>query len=337
MASSIVAESTSVKPYPESIARLEGSYFDAFEGTVVALVDAGLIAAHDLIPQAGRAPGCTAFLPSGEPCPPRKGVWRSPGYRTIRQREDGTIRLEITVSKQVQAARRAKLREQQHEAEQVRINRDIEERGHLFAGWQLKQNVGSRGETWEGTKAQLQAAGLGADVQYPGEPGAKQSIVCRCPLGAEFRIHLPSWDRAKAAAGIYQAVSDFAQGETAEDRRQLRRAFGEPAKSSAAFRAECADFAELVIGFVWREVFCRTDGALRFDLPEGGATYASLGEAFQAVRDAVKHAPIVSDAKLQAALKAKVAAASARNDSALQALLREAMKPPLAEPSSDAR
>ena len=335
MANSIVTQTNLLISTPRGIARTEGHYFDAFDGTVAALVDAGLITPADLEPQERRTPGYTAFLPGGEPCPPGKGAWRTPGYRAIRQCEDGTIRLEITVSKEVQAERRAAKRAQEYEAEQARINDDIEQRGHLFRGWKLQQFVGSRGEIWEGTKTQLQAAGLGVGMQYPGEPGAKKRAVFRCPLGFEFLVSLPL-DTAKAAAGIYLASSDFSPGETQEQRREIREAVNNAGKSSAIFRAERADFAELALTLIWREVFCKADGAIRFDLPEDGAIYASLGEAFQTVRDAIKQAPIISDAQLEAALRVKVGAAAARNDSVLQAVLREAMKPVIQAPLSDA-
>ena len=181
MAYSIVPQSNPSTALLDGVFQSEGHYFDAFEGSIGALVDAGLITPVELEPQERRAPGYTAFLPGGKSCPPGKKAWRTPGYRAIRQREDGTIRLEITVSKEVQAERRAAKRAQEYEAEQARINDDIEQRGHLFRGWKLQQFVGSRGESWEGTKTQLQAVGLGVGIQYPGEPGAKKKTV------------LPSW------------------------------------------------------------------------------------------------------------------------------------------------
>ncbi|MGQ0727306.1 hypothetical protein [Acidovorax sp.] len=335
MAISIVTQSHSSKPTHEGLAWSKWLYFDAVDGTVAALVGARLITPAELEPQERRAPGYTAFLPGGKPCPPGKKAWRTPGYRAIRQREDGTIRLEITVSKEAQAERRAAKRAQEYEVEQARINDEIEQRGHLFRGWKLAQFFGSRGESWEGTKTQLQAAGLGVGMQYPGEPGAKKQAIFRCPLGFEFRVSLPL-DRAKAAAGIYLALSDFAPGETQEQRREVRQAMNKSSKTNAEFREERAAFAELALKIIWREVFCKANGATRFDLPEDGAIYASLGEAFQAVRDAIKHAPIISDAQLEAALKAKVGVAAARNDSVLQAVFREAMKPSTPAPLSDA-
>jgi hypothetical protein len=335
MASSIVTDALAADSRPGVIQQFVGHYFDAFQGDQSALIHAGLISAGELEPQSNRAPGYTAFLPGGGPCPVGKKAWRTPGYRAIRQLDDGKIRLEITVSKELQAERRATKRAQEYEAEQTRINDDIEQRGHLFRGWALDQSVGRRGERWEGTKKQLQAAGLGVGMQYPVEPGAKKKAVFRCPLGFEFHVSLPL-DRAKAAAGIYLALSDFAPGETQEQRREVRQAVSNSKKSSADFRAERADFAELALKLIWREVFCKADGAIRFDLPEGGAIYASLGEAFQAVRDAIKQAPIISDAQLEAALTAKVGAAAARNDSVLQAVLRKAMKQSASASLSDA-
>ena len=177
MAYSIVPQSNPSTALLDGVFRSEGHYFDAFEGSIGALVNAGLITPAELEPQERRAPGYTAFLPGGQSCPPGKKAWRTPGYRAIRQRECGTIRVEITVSKEVQAERRAAKRAQEYEAEQARINDEIEQRGHLFRGWELAQFVGSRGESWEGTKTQLQAAGLGVGMQYPGEPGAKKQAT----------------------------------------------------------------------------------------------------------------------------------------------------------------
>ena len=132
--------------------RTEGHYFDAFEGTIAALVEAGFIAPVELEPQERRAPGYTSFLPSGEPCPPGKKAWRTPGFRAIRQLEGGTARLEITVSKDIQAARRAAKRAHEHEKEQERINDVLARVGNEIRGKALRMDCDSWGESWVGTK-----------------------------------------------------------------------------------------------------------------------------------------------------------------------------------------
>lgn len=182
---------------------------DVFTGTAEALIAAGLITPGELKPQKGRPDGCTAFLAGGEPCPPSRRAWREPGYRAIRVLDDGTYRLEVTVSKEVQAWRRKQEEAAEHEAEQERINKEVAENGHKYRNWTLRHEFSGSSETWEGTKAQLQAQGIGVGLAFPGEPGGPEELRCKCPLGFGVRVYLSCYDRAKAAAGVYMAQSFY--------------------------------------------------------------------------------------------------------------------------------
>lgn len=183
-------------------------YCDHYTGAPAALIAAGHISLEQLTPQAGRSPGRTAFMPDGQPCPPRVKAWREPGFKAVQQLEDGTCTVEVTVAKEVQKWRRAQVRAAEHEAKQARINNELAERGHEFRNWKLRQSFDRDGEIWEGTKAQLQGAGLGQGLSFPGEPGAPEALHCSCPLGFQFRVVQP-YDCAKAAAGIFTAYSSF--------------------------------------------------------------------------------------------------------------------------------
>lgn len=206
MALSIVSQADAT-PTLAGIAKSSRWSCDVYTGSASALLAAGLITPEQLEPQKGRTPGYTAFLPNGEPCPTHLRTWREPGFKAIRQQPDGSYSVEITASKEVQLWRRRAEKAARHEQEQVRINKAIAEGGSEYRNWQFKQNFSGSAETWEGTKAQLQAAGLGVGMKFPGEPGAPEHVYCQCPLGFTFRIHLPDYCAAKAAAGIYVAHS----------------------------------------------------------------------------------------------------------------------------------
>lgn len=206
MALSIVADSDSVSPIP-GIVRSARWSCDAYSGSADALVAAGIITHKQLEPQNGRQPGVTVFLASGEPCPPHQNAWRDPGYKAIRQQTDGGYCVEVTVPKEVQAGRRKAEKEAKHESEQQRITEELAETGHQLRNWHFKQDFGGGAETWEGTKAQLQAAGLGVGMRFPGEPGGPcEYLRCLCPLGFAFRIGTHH-NTAKQAAGLYIAHS----------------------------------------------------------------------------------------------------------------------------------
>ncbi|WP_394791511.1 hypothetical protein [Rhodoferax sp.] len=212
MAGSIVTDSALFSDTP-GISISPRNYCDVYHGTAEALVVAGMIDATHLVPQKGRAIGHTAFLPSGEPCPHRVRAYREPGFKTVRQNDDGTICVEITVAKDVQSSRLACRRAAETEAEQERINQSVAEDGHKYRNWVLQHGFGSDCEYWEGTKEQLQAEGLCVGMAFPGEPGVIGDIYGKCPLGFEVRIYLPTYYRAKAAARIYTAQGWYKQSE----------------------------------------------------------------------------------------------------------------------------
>lgn len=217
MALSIVAQAVEA----HGIERSTTCRYDVFVGTAEALCAEGLISLEQLQSQKGRQLGHTAFLPSGEPCPPHTGAWREPGYKSIRQQRDGTYRVELAVSKDVYAWRRSLEKADQHEKEQKRINEEIAEHGHKYRDWVLQQKFDGWAEVWKGTKAQLQAAGLGKGMAFPGEPGAASELRCKCPLGFEFVIAFSSYERAEAAAGIFTARSRYVQAERTSPRFDL--------------------------------------------------------------------------------------------------------------------
>lgn len=207
MALSIVADTPAA---PDSLAGITKSSrwsCDIYTGPAEALIAAGLITREQLAPQRGRTPGYTAFLPTGEPCPIHLRTWRSPGFKAIRQQEDGSYSVEVTVPKDTQLWRRRAEKAAQDEAQQERVNKELTENGHKYRNWVFKQDFSGCCESWDGTKAQLQAAGLGVGLKFPGEPGAPKKVRCKCPLGFEFIIRLPEYDRAKREARIYTAHS----------------------------------------------------------------------------------------------------------------------------------
>lgn len=214
MASRIVAHAATFPHSLPGVAIASRWSCDIYRGNACDLIAAGLMKAEQLLAQKGRVDGYTAFLPTGEPVAPKQRVcWREPGFTAIRQHDDGTVTIEITVPKDVQLARRKAERAAEFEAEQERINDEIVKNGHKYRDWVLKKDFGGIAETWEGTKAQLQAAGLGVGLRFPGEPGGPRELRCKCPLGFDFLVRVHSYDRARNAAGIYTAHSWYDRGE----------------------------------------------------------------------------------------------------------------------------
>lgn len=209
MAFSIVADSDPASGRPD-IGKSSRWCCDVFSGTADALIEGGIITREQLEPQRGRRPGVTVFLASGEPCQTNRRAWREPGYQAIRRQDDGTYEVEVTVSKDVQAWRRKADAAAAHEREQQRIVKAIAEGANKYRNWNLQHDYSGWAETWEGTKGQLQAFGIGAGLKFPGEPGGpKEDLNCKCPLGFDVRVYLPTYDRAKAEAGIYSAQSRY--------------------------------------------------------------------------------------------------------------------------------
>lgn len=425
-------------------------YCDHYTGTPAALIAAGHISPEHITPQAGRTPGRTAFLADGQPCPPGVKAWRDPGFRAIQQLDDGTYRVEVTVSKETQKLRRSQERAAEHEAEQERIKQRIAEEGHLYRNWVFRQNFERDMERWEGTKSQLQAAGLGVGLSFPGEAGAPEELVCTCPLGFKFRIFLPgSYDAARAAAGIYTAVSSYldetdhrprfahyaagvlrhewtpeswwsshdvyrgtadalisaglvpalkffpgqpgakrvqasyrrdwspatnannqelaatirrrgqhgyeveipaSEAEVArrvalreakkandarqsralaDERRRLREATA-PQKSAEAVKQEMVEQAKFALNMVAEFLFMPNKAGWHFDIPRGSTEYDELAEAFVTIRRVMEAAPAVRQRKHVEAAKKQLRLAAARQDGALQSMLRDASPPPAA-------
>lgn len=217
MANRILAESTPATI--PGVAVTHSTHFDEFTGTAAALTAAGIVTPEQLQPQRGRYERKMIFLPNGQPSPLNHRGWREPGYKVVWRLDGGLYQVNITVAKDVQASRRKAEREAEHEREQLRINQAIAESGHQYRDWKLLHGFsglpggplssGSGCEWWEGTKAQLQAFGIGVGMVFPGEPGGPEDLYCKCPLGFDVRVYLPTYDRAKAAAGIYKAMSPY--------------------------------------------------------------------------------------------------------------------------------
>lgn len=444
MALSIVAQAPEVCISTNGVERETTCRYDVFTGTAEALCAAGLISPDQLHAQAGRQPGHTTFLPSGETCPSTNRAWREPGYKSIRQQPDGTYRVEVTVSKDVYSWRRSLEKAQEHEVEQERIDQEIAEHGAKYRDWVFRQSFDGWAEEWKGTKTQLQAAGLGVGIAFPGEPGSTTALKCKCPLGFDFVIESCTYNRLEKAAGIFTAYSRYVPRERyrarfgryvagvakqewdgenygagrdcykgtaealvaaglvpnvglfpgqaggnkmratfrngwrratssanqdwvativkggragefilevpaepeevkrrkelhdarergrveeekrlSEERRVLRQGVAAVEnKTVEMFRSERANLAEVYLRLAWSEIFAKPDGALRFDVPEDSKPWVALAEAFQTIRDVARDAPVLLDEKKVNEAKGRIKLASARNDTALQSLLR---------------
>jgi hypothetical protein len=198
---------------PTGVTKSNRWFCDVFTGTPRALIAAGIINAPELLPQRGRTAGRTAFLPDGQPCPLNCRAWRDPGYKVLLDLGDGSYSVEVTVPKDVQAQRRkaeqAAQRDADHQSRQLRIDEELAKNGHELRNWVLIHRFGEWGESWEGTKSQLQAEGLGVGMLFPGESGAPERVHCKCPLGFDVRISIPTHEPVKAAAGIFEAHSQY--------------------------------------------------------------------------------------------------------------------------------
>ena len=207
MAISIVADdSRQASPKP-GIAKSSRWFCDIYEGTAECLIAGGVLAPTDLAAQEGRPAGTTVFLPSGAACPRTEKAWREPGYRTVRFLENGCYSVRVTVGKATQQWRKNAERRAEERRLQDFATAEMAKYSGNFPAPALQRKFDFGGETWEGTKAQLQAAGLACGTPYPGEAGAGNYRDCNCPLGFEFRIRAPRYDPAKAAAGIFVAHS----------------------------------------------------------------------------------------------------------------------------------
>lgn len=182
---------------------------DSYQGSAEALIALGVLKPEELSPQKGRPAGTTVFLPDGAPCPPTCRAWRDPGYKTVFLCDDGDYIVEITVAREEQRARYAVVKAANAEQREQYLNKRLAEQGTPATPAAMKHGFWDWCEWWEGTKPQLQKAGIGAGLPFPDEPGAPKTVHCACPLNFAVEIDL-HYDDAKAAAGIYSARSRFA-------------------------------------------------------------------------------------------------------------------------------
>jgi hypothetical protein len=69
----------------------------------------------------------------------------------------------------------------------------------------IGHDFGATEESWRGTKEQLQAAGIGTGMDFPGEAGAPEHLACKCPLGFEVFVYRSGFD----PPGVYRAFSPY--------------------------------------------------------------------------------------------------------------------------------
>ncbi|MDB5956745.1 hypothetical protein [Ramlibacter sp.] len=213
MALGIVAATPAAADSLPDITKSSRWFCDIYSGTAEALIAADLITRAQLQPQKGRQPGVTAFHAHGEPCQAHLRVWRDPGYKVIRQQDDGSLCVEVTVSREMQAWRRKAEKAAEHEREQQQMDKALSECGPEYRNWKLQHGYRNGQATWqadyewwEGTKEQLQREGIGGGMLFPGEPGGPEELHCKCALGFDVRVYLPG-STQKAAARIYTAQS----------------------------------------------------------------------------------------------------------------------------------
>jgi hypothetical protein len=183
---------------------------DSFRGKPEDLIALGVLTELELVAHADRAPGYTVFLPDGAPCPPLRRAWREPGYKTVLACDNGDYIVQVTVSRDEQATRRAAKKAAEHEEREQRLNLELAERGATIVPNRVKHESNYWCESWEGTKEQLQASAIGVGLRFPGEPGASRALNCACPLGFAVEIK-PHFDDVKAAAGVFLAISRYAE------------------------------------------------------------------------------------------------------------------------------
>lgn len=82
---------------------------DTYTGTAIALIAQGIIEPWHLLPQTGRQKGRTMFMPDGQAAPAGVSLSKvkTAGGMRITQLSGGLVRVEVTVSEQEQARRRA--------------------------------------------------------------------------------------------------------------------------------------------------------------------------------------------------------------------------------------
>ncbi len=182
---------------------------DSFRASPEKLIAAGIISRDQLASQPGREGRPAVFLPDGTACPLYvRGAWRQPDYKTVFLAADGKCTVEITVSTEEQRIRRKAEREAEAEALELELNKELAAQGSSLIPRELEYRAARDDEIWTGTKAQLQAAGIGVGIAFPGERGTPTRVHCKCPLGFPVAIRA-HWEKLKAAAGIFDARSPY--------------------------------------------------------------------------------------------------------------------------------
>jgi len=81
--------------------------------------------------------------------------------------------------------------------------------------WELERGSYPWGEWWKGTKAQLQAIGIGVNAAFPGDPGApKKTTHTVDRRGVKVDIKIESWD---TPAGVFFATSAYVNRQNEKD------------------------------------------------------------------------------------------------------------------------
>lgn len=187
-------------------------YCDTFTGRGPALVSAGRVTIQQLEEQAGSKFGRAAFLPDGSPIPSGSGGrWRMPGYKVVVALGQDQFRVEISVEKEEQSRRSAAIAAARCAKREHEILAELKTRKAELLTAPLTHGWDDWCESWEGTKAQLQAEGIGIGKSFPGELGMPSKVVTFThPEGFAVEVH-PHYDRVKQLAGQFHAWARYAE------------------------------------------------------------------------------------------------------------------------------
>ena len=202
---------TATNPMGVTVDTSSSWFSNVYTGSPQALLSAGLIVPDQLRPQEGRRNGKTVFNPDGTPFPigTARG-WRTPGQLVITELDNGSYRVEITVPKEVQKTRLSARREAKRLESEESIDKNALAKALELRHIPLRHDFGLWLEDWQGTKSQLQAAGIGCGLSFPGEEGIGEEVHCKCPLG--FHVEISAhYEKSKAMAGIFRAISRYVE------------------------------------------------------------------------------------------------------------------------------
>ena len=217
MAKTIVASQAS-EAQTDIVVSQDCWYCDIYTGPGASLIAAGIVKAEQLLPQEGRVFGRAAFFPDGKPVPRAVGgrLWSTPGYCVVINLGLERFKVSVTLGVGDQSARREAQRTPtvlDEDAEELKLVKE--------AALPLKHEFTSWCELWEGTKAQLQAAGIGAGLAFPGEPGAPKKKVATVDA-AGFEIDIIPGDWKSAATNLHPGYRYMARSSyIAEPKEQL--------------------------------------------------------------------------------------------------------------------